>query len=214
MSCGTHESCGTDCNCGCPYTGMEAKGRVELIAEVERRYPEEWLGFVIPPGEDEFAPERAMLVVHSDSDDEVWDAVARITHNQIVHVYYNGKLDPYAGDGGWDRGWGMRLMAEDMRGDDRRRMNSSFFIQLPRPPAACAADYELFRVEVGAARRTMKEEGYAKGRATRPSAHCPVRGGGQRCGHRRRAQLATTLTGAAEVPGPGSPPAAARPRSR
>jgi len=36
-----------------------------------------------------------MLVVHSDSDDEVWDAVARITHNQIVHVYYNGKLDPY-----------------------------------------------------------------------------------------------------------------------
>ena len=71
MSCGTHESCGIDCNCGCPYTGMEAKGRVELIAEVERRYPEEWLGFVIPPGEDEFAPERAMLVVHSDSDDEV-----------------------------------------------------------------------------------------------------------------------------------------------
>ena len=96
MSCGTHESCGTNCNCGCPYTGMEAKGRVELIVEVERRYPEEWLGFVIPPGEDEFAPERAMLVVHSDSDDEVWDAVARITHNQIVHVYYNGKLDPYA----------------------------------------------------------------------------------------------------------------------
>ena len=37
-----------------------------------------------------------MLVVHSDSDDEVWDAVARITHNQIVHVYYNGMLDPYA----------------------------------------------------------------------------------------------------------------------
>src|SRR5689334_5701841 len=67
MSCGTHESCGIDCNCGCPYTGMEAKGRVELIAEVEQRYPEEWLGFVIPPGEDEFAPERAMLVVHSDS---------------------------------------------------------------------------------------------------------------------------------------------------
>jgi len=33
MSCGTHESCGIDCNCGCPYTGMEAKGRVELIAE-------------------------------------------------------------------------------------------------------------------------------------------------------------------------------------
>ncbi|HEX9440197.1 MAG TPA: hypothetical protein VF909_10960, partial [Roseiflexaceae bacterium] len=48
ISCGTHESCGVDCNCGCPYTGMEQKGRVELIAEVERRYPEEWLAFVIP----------------------------------------------------------------------------------------------------------------------------------------------------------------------
>ena len=30
-----------------PYTGMEQKGHVELIAEVERRYPEEWLAFVI-----------------------------------------------------------------------------------------------------------------------------------------------------------------------
>ena len=95
ISCGTHESCGTDCNCGCPYTGMVEKGRVELIADVERRYPEEWLAFVIPPGEDEFAPERGMLVVHSTEDDEVWDAVERITHNQIVHVYFNGQLENY-----------------------------------------------------------------------------------------------------------------------
>ena len=95
MSCGTHDGCGIDCNCGCPYTGMEEKGRVELIATVEPRYPEEWLAFVIPPGEDEFAPERGMLVVHSPDDAEVWDAVARITHNQVVHVYYNGKLDRY-----------------------------------------------------------------------------------------------------------------------
>lgn len=97
-SCGSHDghgSCGTDCDCGCPYTGMEEKGRVELIADVERRYPEEWLAFVVPPGEDEFAPERGMLVVHSADDGEVWDAVARITHNQVVHVYYNGPLDRY-----------------------------------------------------------------------------------------------------------------------
>jgi hypothetical protein len=74
---------------------MEEKGRVELIAAVEPRHPEEWLAFVIPPGEDEFAPERGMLVVHSPDDTEVWDAVARITHNQVVHVYYNGKLESY-----------------------------------------------------------------------------------------------------------------------
>jgi hypothetical protein len=90
LSCGTHAGCGTDCDCGCPYTGMEEKGRVELIAEVERRHPGEWLAFVIPPAEDDFAPERGMLVVHSHDEDEVFDAVARITHNQVVHVYFNG----------------------------------------------------------------------------------------------------------------------------
>lgn len=96
-SCGTgdHSSCGPDCGCGCPYTGMIERGRVESIAEVERRHPGEWLAFVIPPGEDEYAPEQGMLVVHSTDDSEVWDAVQRITFNQVVHVYFNGPLDDY-----------------------------------------------------------------------------------------------------------------------
>lgn len=93
--CGGHDSCGVDCGCGCPYTGMEERGRVEMIADVERRYPAEWLAFVIPPTEDEFAPERGMLVVHSADDEEVWNAVAQITYNQVVHVYYNGTLEHY-----------------------------------------------------------------------------------------------------------------------
>lgn len=93
-SCG-HGECGVNCDCGCPYTDMEGRGRVELIAEVEQRYPNEWLAFVIPPGEDEFAPDRGMLVVHSPDDDEVWEAVKRITHNQVVHVYFNGPLEDY-----------------------------------------------------------------------------------------------------------------------
>ncbi len=84
--------CGVDCDCGCPYTGMEEKGRVEEIAAVEARYPNEWLAFVIPPGEDEFHPERGMLVVHSTDDNEVWDAVNRVTNNQVVHVYFNGAM--------------------------------------------------------------------------------------------------------------------------
>jgi hypothetical protein len=74
---------------------MDERGNIESIAEIEQRYPGEWLGLVIPPDEDEYNPERAMLVVHSQDDTEVWDAVARITHNQIVHVYYNGSLDSY-----------------------------------------------------------------------------------------------------------------------
>jgi hypothetical protein len=31
-----------------------------------------------------------MLVVHSPNDNEVWDAVNRVTHNQVVQVYFNG----------------------------------------------------------------------------------------------------------------------------
>ncbi len=94
-TCATHDNCGPDCGCGCPYTGIAGSDRLELIASVEQRYPEEWLAFVIPPGEDEYAPERGLLVVHSPDDTEVWEAVRRITHNQVVHVYFNGSLDAY-----------------------------------------------------------------------------------------------------------------------
>ena len=74
---------------------MDTRGNVEAIRLVEQRYPNEWLAFVIPPGEDEYAPDRGMLVVHSADDSEVWDAVDRITHNQVVHVYFNGDVDTY-----------------------------------------------------------------------------------------------------------------------
>ncbi len=90
--CGSAE-CGISCDCGCPYTAMVERGNVQSIAEVERLYPNEWLALVIPPEEDEFAPEQGMLVVHSADDNEVWDAVNRITHNQVVQVYFNGVLD-------------------------------------------------------------------------------------------------------------------------
>ena len=33
-----------------------------------------------------------MLVVHSTDDNEVWDALNRVTNNQVVHVYFNGSL--------------------------------------------------------------------------------------------------------------------------
>lgn len=95
-ACATHNdhaACGGNCDCGCPYSGLHH--RVEGIAEIERRYPNQWLGLVIPAGEDDYAPEYAMLVVHSDNDNEVWDAVQSITFNQVVHVYFNGDLDAY-----------------------------------------------------------------------------------------------------------------------
>jgi hypothetical protein len=74
---------------------MEQRGQVEAIAAVEARYPDEWLAFVIPAGEDEYAPERGMLVVHSHDDAEVFAAIARVTFNQVVHVYFNGSLEAF-----------------------------------------------------------------------------------------------------------------------
>lgn len=96
-SCGTgdHSSCGPDCGCGCPYTGMLQRGRVEAVSTIESRLPDQWLALVIPPGEDEEAPATAMLVAYGTDPDEVWDAVNRVTFNQVVHVYFNGPLDRY-----------------------------------------------------------------------------------------------------------------------
>lgn len=93
--CGTAE-CGVSCECGCPYTALEARGRTEAIATIEARYPNQWLGLVIPPEEDDFAPLKALLVVHSTDDNEVWDAINLVTHNQVVHVYFNGVMPEVA----------------------------------------------------------------------------------------------------------------------
>jgi hypothetical protein len=72
---------------------MEERGNTESIADIEARHPNEWLGLVIPPEEDEFAPTRAMLVVHSFDDNEVWDVMNRVTRNQVVHIYFNGVMN-------------------------------------------------------------------------------------------------------------------------
>jgi len=74
---------------------MVERGRVEPVALFDQRYPGQWLALVIPPGEDEEHPEQAMLGAYSTDPDEVWDAVSRITFNQVVHVYFNGSLADY-----------------------------------------------------------------------------------------------------------------------
>jgi len=96
MSCGTPgNDCGPDCGCGCPYTGMNERGVVEDVYAIESRYPGKWLAMVIPPGEDEYHPERGMLVAYGDGEDEVFDAANRVTFNQVVHVYFNGLFADY-----------------------------------------------------------------------------------------------------------------------
>ena len=96
-SCGTgdHSTCGPNCDCGCPYTGMSERGKIEDVRGIEARYPDQWLAMVIPPGEDEYHPELAMLVAYGDAEDEVFDAAQQVTFNQVLHVYYNASLESY-----------------------------------------------------------------------------------------------------------------------
>lgn len=95
-ACGTGDhDCGPNCACGCPYTGMEQRGLVEDVRAIEARYPDQWLALVIPPGEDEYYPEHAMLVAYGGDEDEVFDAAQKVTFNQVLHVYYNGSLVEY-----------------------------------------------------------------------------------------------------------------------
>jgi hypothetical protein len=36
-----------------------------------------------------------MLVAYGTDEDEVFTAATRVTHNQVLHVYYNGSLADY-----------------------------------------------------------------------------------------------------------------------
>lgn len=74
---------------------MEQRGLIEDVRAIETRYPDQWLALVIPPGEDEYHPEHAMLVAYGNDEDEVFDAAQRVTFNQVLHVYYNGTLADY-----------------------------------------------------------------------------------------------------------------------
>lgn len=81
-------TCGGCCGAG----GVQPSHRrsLEQIADVERWYPDEWLAFIIPPGEDEYHPERGILLAHSHNDAPVWGAIMQVPATRLVHVYFNG----------------------------------------------------------------------------------------------------------------------------
>jgi len=82
-ACGTGDhDCGPNCACGCPYTGMEQRGLVEDVRASDTRYPDQWLALGIPPGEDEYQPEHALLVAYGRDEYGVFDAARKGTFNQ------------------------------------------------------------------------------------------------------------------------------------
>lgn len=103
--CKTPGQCGGDCDCGCPYNTMTETERLPLIEDIACIFPDEWLAFIISPGEDdEFEPIHGKLVAHSPHPDEVHDAVNTVLWNQHVYVFFNGDFQAMQASYGdtWD----------------------------------------------------------------------------------------------------------------
>lgn len=93
-ACKVPGQCEGDCNCGCPYNTMTEVERLPLIADIITMFPNEWLAFIISPGEDEdYEPLHGKLVAHSVYPDEVYDAVNTVLWNQHVYVFFNGDFE-------------------------------------------------------------------------------------------------------------------------
>jgi hypothetical protein len=68
-------------------------------------FPNEWLGFIISPAEDDdFEPLHGKLVAHSADPDEVYDAVNTVLWNQHVYIFFNGDFETMQASYGdrWD----------------------------------------------------------------------------------------------------------------
>lgn len=84
------------CGCRtCRAHGRCGVWRGERLSELEQRYPDQWLAIVVPPGEDEYHPERGLVIAHSPDDGVVWAAVQHVHPTCLVHVYFNGTNDAY-----------------------------------------------------------------------------------------------------------------------
>jgi hypothetical protein len=73
---------------------MTELGRLPLIENIARIFPDEWLAFVISPEEDDdLEPTHGKLIAHSIDPDEIYDAVNTVLWNQHVYIYFNGDFD-------------------------------------------------------------------------------------------------------------------------
>ncbi|MFQ5611962.1 MAG: hypothetical protein ACE5H9_07485 [Anaerolineae bacterium] len=65
-----------------------------LIDSLAEMFPNEWLGFIVPPGEDDdYIPTHGKLVAHSPHPDDVHDALLTVLWNQCVYVFFNGDVE-------------------------------------------------------------------------------------------------------------------------
>ena len=67
---------------------------MEFVAELRRRYPNEWIAVRLGPGGDRYRPERGYLLAHSPDREEVWQAVMRMASGQEAHVFFNAPEGP------------------------------------------------------------------------------------------------------------------------
>jgi len=68
--------------------------RLPLIEDIAKIFPNEWLTFIIPPGEDkDYTPTRGKLIAHSPNPDEIHNAIDAVLWHQHVYVYFNGDFE-------------------------------------------------------------------------------------------------------------------------
>jgi hypothetical protein len=68
----------------------EERTKLERLAELQLRYPGEWLAVVIPSSEDRYAPEHGYLLAHASERALVWQAIAERAKDKDVFVFYTG----------------------------------------------------------------------------------------------------------------------------
>ena len=72
------------------FTPTESK--IQSLADLKARYPEEWLAVIIPEGEDRYDPQRGRLVAHSLDRSFVRQQVADLPVSEDLYVFFNGPV--------------------------------------------------------------------------------------------------------------------------
>ena len=71
---------------------LQAETDLQKLADLETRYPNEWLAVIIPDGEDRYNPQQGRLVSHNPNRSLVWQRVVNLPDNEDVYVFFNGQV--------------------------------------------------------------------------------------------------------------------------
>jgi len=71
---------------------LQTEAKMQSLADLEARYPNEWLAIIVPEGEDRYHPQRGYLITHGPDRAAVWQQVADLPMSEAVYVFFNGPV--------------------------------------------------------------------------------------------------------------------------